>query len=188
MRAWFRVRAVLLAALALLPACGLGSVPLVGALSGECSLSGGGQGAGMSGREWAFAYDVLARTNAERQARGLAPVEWSAPAAEAAYLHSVDMASRGYFDHASPEGRTVANRLQDQGVLWLWVGENLSRGSGRCDPRGVMEAWLDSPTHRDTLLHPLWSHLGVGVHFGPGGPYWTQVFYRQVELDVPQAE
>jgi uncharacterized protein YkwD len=40
----------------------------------------------------------------------------------------------------------------------------------------VVEAWMNSPGHRANILNPDFKTLGVGVHFGPGGPWWTQDF------------
>jgi uncharacterized protein YkwD len=39
-----------------------------------------------------------------------------------------------------------------------------------------MEAWMNSPGHRANILNCEFTTLGVGVHFGPGGPWWTQDF------------
>ncbi|MYW44663.1 CAP domain-containing protein, partial [Streptomyces sp. SID161] len=36
--------------------------------------------------------------------------------------------------------------------------------------------WMNSPGHRANILNCGFKTLGVGVHFGPGGPWWTQDF------------
>jgi uncharacterized protein YkwD len=35
---------------------------------------------------------------------------------------------------------------------------------------------MNSPGHRANILNCEFTTLGVGVHFGSGGPWWTQDF------------
>ena len=44
------------------------------------------------------------------------------------------------------------------------------------DAQAVMDAWMNSPDHRRNILDCDYTTLGVGVHFGTGGPWWTQDF------------
>ena len=39
-----------------------------------------------------------------------------------------------------------------------------------------MDAWMNSPGHRANILNCSYQRLGVGVHEGTGGPWWTQDF------------
>lgn len=39
-----------------------------------------------------------------------------------------------------------------------------------------MTAWMNSPGHRANILNCQFTKLGVGVHTGSGGPWWTQDF------------
>jgi uncharacterized protein YkwD len=172
-------RLALVLLLPLVASCGAASdLPFVESLTG-CDLPTGPAEA-MSDEERALAYDVLNRTNAERAAASVPPLAWSEEASRAAWLHCRDMDWRHYFAHESPEGETVGHRLTAQGVRWLQAGENLSRGPGRCDAEQVVRAWMDSPTHREVLLSPLFTHLGVGVRGGGDGPWWAQAFYRPI--------
>jgi uncharacterized protein YkwD len=131
----------------------------------------------MSLGERGWAEEVLALTNRERESHGVAPLVWDDGAAEAAYEHSWDMHVRDYFDHVDPDGNGPAERLAEQEVLFLYAGENIARGQR--SPMEVVQAWMDSPGHRENLLSPVWTHVGIGVHTGPDrGPWWTQEFYR----------
>ncbi|MFE0739551.1 CAP domain-containing protein, partial [Streptomyces sp. NPDC058855] len=47
---------------------------------------------------------------------------------------------------------------------------------GQTDAAAVMEAWMNSPGHKANILNCDFKTLGVGVHFGSGGPWWTQDF------------
>lgn len=114
----------------------------------------------------ALELEVLTRTNQERVARGLGPLEWDNLAAQVARAHGLDMLRRGYFAHVNPEGDSAADRLHKAGAVEVEVGENLAFYENYPDPRIPAEAvrgWMNSPRHRDNLLKPDYTHLGVGL-------------------------
>ena len=120
---------------------------------------------------------VLVLVNQAREEHGLAPVEWHDGAAAVALEHSEDMEARSFFDHVNPEGQTPGDRLTEGGVVFTGWGENIA--AGYMTPEAVMDGWMNSPGHRDNILHPMWTHLGVGVTDPVyPGPYWTQNFIR----------
>jgi uncharacterized protein YkwD len=92
----------------------------------------------------------------------------------AARNHSLDMSTRGYFDHESPDGLDLADRVAKAGFDWTGIGENIARGQD--SPADVMSGWMDSPGHCANILDPRFELIGVG-HVGDG-LYWTQVFGR----------
>ncbi|MFF8915717.1 CAP domain-containing protein [Streptomyces sp. NPDC015032] len=116
---------------------------------------------------------VLALVNQERSKAGCSPVTASASLASLAQDFSDDMAARGFFDHTDPEGRTPWDRAAKAGVRGLG-GENIARG--QADAQAVMDSWMNSKGHRANILNCDYKTLGVGVHFGAGGPWWTQDF------------
>jgi uncharacterized protein YkwD len=89
----------------------------------------------------------------------------------AAEGHSADMVGAKFFDHTTPRGVTMVDRIlraryvrANQG--WL-LGENLEWGTGRlATPRGAIEAWMDSPGHRANLLKRGYRDMGVGIALG----------------------
>ncbi|MEU7074943.1 CAP domain-containing protein, partial [Streptomyces narbonensis] len=81
----------------------------------------------------------------------------------------------GFFDHTDPDGDTPWARAEQAGVTGL-AGENIARG--QADAAAVMESWMNSDGHRANILNCDFTTLGVGVHFGDGGPWWTQDFGR----------
>ncbi|MEU4153735.1 CAP domain-containing protein [Streptomyces sp. NPDC026659] len=116
---------------------------------------------------------VLALVNEERAKVGCTPVTADSSLAKLAEAFSDDMASRDFFDHTDPDGATPWDRASKAGITGLG-GENIARG--QVDPAAVMEAWMNSPGHRANILNCDFKTLGVGVHFGEGGPWWTQDF------------
>jgi uncharacterized protein YkwD len=85
--------------------------------------------------------------------------------------HSDDMVSRRYFEHTTPNGRTMVERIIGSGYVrasdgWL-LGENLEWGTGDlATPRGAVRAWLKSPPHRANLLKRGYRQVGIGVALG----------------------
>ncbi|WP_405939062.1 CAP domain-containing protein [Streptomyces sp. NBC_00726] len=116
---------------------------------------------------------ILALVNEERGKVGCSPVTASASLASLAQSFSDDMAARGFFDHTDPDGKTPWDRADAAGVSGLG-GENIARG--QADAQAVMDAWMNSDGHRANILNCDYKTLGVGVHYGAGGPWWTQDF------------
>lgn len=116
---------------------------------------------------------VLALVNQERSKVGCSPVTTSAPLTALAQNFSEDMAARGFFDHTDPDGSTPWDRAAKAGIQGLG-GENIARG--QADAKAVMAAWMNSDGHRANILNCDYKTLGVGMHAGSGGPWWTQDF------------
>ncbi|MFJ9682983.1 CAP domain-containing protein [Streptomyces sp. NPDC101194] len=116
---------------------------------------------------------VLALVNQERAKVGCSPVTTSSALTSLAQNFSDDMAARGFFDHTDPDGRTPWDRASKAGVQGLG-GENIARG--QADAQAVMDSWMNSDGHRANILNCDYKTLGVGVHHGAGGPWWTQDF------------
>lgn len=130
----------------------------------------------MTSQEMDLALDCLQKVNEERSRNGVGPVQWLDPASRAAYLFSFDMDRRQFFSHTDPDGRGPGARLTDQGIQWQAYGENI--GMGYADADEVMEGWMNSPGHRANILDPEFTHVGIGVRYAAGGPWWTQDFVR----------
>ncbi|WP_055693111.1 CAP domain-containing protein [Streptomyces prasinopilosus] len=116
---------------------------------------------------------VLELVNQERAKVGCSPVVANSSLTTLATAFSKDMAARGFFDHTDPDGDTPWDRAAAAGISELG-GENIARGQATA--ADVMEAWMNSPGHKANILNCDFKTLGVGVHFGSGGPWWTQNF------------
>ncbi|MGQ4384468.1 CAP domain-containing protein [Streptomyces sp. SAS_270] len=123
--------------------------------------------------ESAAEAEVLKLVNVERSKVGCSPVAANSALSDLASAFSEDMAARGFFDHTDPSGATPWDRAAKAGITSLG-GENIARG--QADAAAVMEAWMNSPGHRANILNCDFKTLGVGVHMGSGGPWWTQDF------------
>jgi uncharacterized protein YkwD len=116
---------------------------------------------------------VLALVNEARADAGCGALTADPALAAVARAHSADMRDRDYFSHTSPEGLSPFDRAEQAGVDYARA-ENIA--FGQSDAAAVMEAWLESPGHRENILDCELTRLGVGVAEGPGGPWWTQLF------------
>ncbi|ATW50811.1 CAP domain-containing protein [Streptomyces peucetius] len=116
---------------------------------------------------------VIDMVNSERVKVGCSPLKASGALSDLARAHSKDMAARGFFDHTNPDGETPWDRAEKAGVSGLG-GENIARG--QADAEAVMASWMNSEGHRANILNCDFTTLGVGVHMGEGGPWWTQNF------------
>ncbi|MFE0413775.1 CAP domain-containing protein [Streptomyces tendae] len=139
--------------------------------SGSGPGSGAGSGSGATGGAEA---QVLALVNEERAAAGCSPVTANDKLTRAADDYSDVMANSGVMSHTGPDGSTMASRVEAAGYQWSTLGENIARG--QADAASVMDSWMNSPGHRANILNCSFKELGVGVHFGDGGPWWTQDF------------
>jgi uncharacterized protein YkwD len=121
---------------------------------------------------------VLDQVNAERGKARVRPLLLEPRLTSAAQHHAQDMLARGYFAHASPEGKTVRERAQTAGYRWHAVGENIAEGQLSVDQ--VVRAWMESPEHRRNILDRDFIHMGLGLALGetPKGfrVVWVQTF------------
>jgi uncharacterized protein YkwD len=121
------------------------------------------------------AEDEVARlTNIARREQGCGPLRIDERLRKAARGHSGDMAAKGYFDHTSADGRSPWDRIKATGYNSSMLAENIARG--QATPDAVVKGWLNSPGHRANIMNCKLKAIGVGVHFGTGGPWWTQDF------------
>lgn len=128
-----------------------------------------------------LAEEVLRLTNIERAERGLAPLARHQALENAAVGHSQEMRALNYFSHRSPTAgkNTARQRVNQYGVNPRLVCENIFECSGydvELTARFAVEAFLQSPGHRQNLLNPSATHIGVGLVESNGTVSVTQVF------------
>ncbi len=103
---------------------------------------------------------MLELVNQERVASGLKPLASDPELTEVARRHSVDMFSRGYFAHDTPEGRDPFDRMRAANVRFVTAGENLALApTVQVAHRGLM----NSPGHRANILYPQFGRVGIGI-------------------------
>lgn len=121
---------------------------------------------------------MLQLVNKERRSRGLRPVAWDVVAATAGQFHAEEMVKFGYLSHWNLEGHGPDFRYVQQGGMDA-VSENVysldhSLG-GEPTTATEWEAYIDqaheslmgSQGHRDTVLRPSNTHVGIGMAYDP---------------------
>ena len=119
---------------------------------------------------------VLRLVNYQRQKRGKQPLSLDSRLTKAAQYHSDDMAKRRKMSHAGSDGSSVGVRVKRTGYRYRAVAENVARGQD--SSHEVVKDWMNSSGHRRNILSSKYTEIGIGIAYGPKGPYWTQVFAR----------
>ncbi|MDD5050457.1 MAG: CAP domain-containing protein [Candidatus Pacebacteria bacterium] len=107
---------------------------------------------------------VVNLTNENRVAEGDLPLRVNPLLEKSAGFKADDMAKKGYFAHTSPEGLTPWHWFDIAGYSYLYAGENLAVNFNDTDT--VMNAWMNSPTHRENILNTHFTEIGIATSHG----------------------
>jgi uncharacterized protein YkwD len=129
----------------------------------------------------ALENQVLALVNAERLSRGLTALTANVQLSFAAKFHGGQQAKHEVAAHVlgGVNAPTPSSRLDFAGYdAWTLYGENVAVGFTTAPE--VVTAWMNSQAHRDNILNPNFTEIGIGVVADKfGNLYWTQVFADQ---------
>ncbi|MBI3650118.1 MAG: CAP domain-containing protein [Acidobacteria bacterium] len=123
----------------------------------------------------------LEQINHQREARGIATLEFSSELLPLARYYSWRMAEEKFFSHTDPEGRTVKERVSESGIKWRILGENLAYSNGYINPVAAsLHGWMDSPGHRKNILDASFNQTAIGVWISDNGTvYFTEIFMKR---------
>ena len=124
---------------------------------------------------------LLNLVNEAREEAGLNKLWYSARVHEVATLRSYELSS--YYSHTREDGRGFHTAFKDKGIQYELVGENIAYGRNMFKtPQEVFEAWMNSESHRDNILHPDFECVGFGLATLEIGKdtyyYWSQEFAK----------
>ncbi|MDO4965332.1 MAG: CAP domain-containing protein [Lachnospiraceae bacterium] len=106
--------------------------------------------------------------NSQRTSNGLDALVWDDRLESTAAVRAKEI-SRS-FSHTRPDGRawyTVNSAIMG--------GENLAYGY--YDASSALNAWMDSPTHRENILWPDFTSIAISIYVADDGTYyWAQEF------------
>ena len=132
-------------------------------------------------------YELI---NTERTRLKLRPLRLDNRLTDVARFHSRDMASRGFFDHITPEGKTPTDRghaahYTCKKVLGEFVAEGLAENifqnnlysrvimkgkdvtfdwnSGEKIAQTTVGGWMASAGHRENILTKRYQRTGIGI-------------------------
>jgi uncharacterized protein YkwD len=126
--------------------------------------------------------DLLGRLNAEREARGLAPLTWDADLAHMAGDWSAHMAASGDFSH-----RDLGSASSLPGISkFSALGENIAWVEGYSNEAYQLHiGWMRSDGHRANMLQPGFDSVGIGVACSDGRAWATTNFGRLDDSQAP---
>lgn len=114
--------------------------------------------------------------NADRKANGLPALPLDAELSRIARIKSQDMRNNGYFAHESPTYGNVRDMLRTFGYAFTAAGENIAH---HATVAKAQAAFMSSTGHRQNILSPTWTKVGIGIALDPQGyPYLTQIFAK----------
>jgi len=125
--------------------------------------------------------ELIDRTNAARKRAWLnpfspnpRPVVANPVLMAAARAHAANMAKQEKAEHMLDE-KGPTDRAKDAGYAYAYLGENVAWNQDT--PKEVMEDWMNSPPHRENILKPEFTEIGVAAAKSQKGePYWVQLF------------
>jgi len=104
---------------------------------------------------------VLTLTNEERAKLGLPPLQINEKLNQAAVAKAQHMFSQQYWAHVAPDGTQPWSFIKNAGYVYKYAGENLARDF---DSTGeMMKAWMNSPTHKENIINPNFTQIGLAV-------------------------
>ncbi len=125
--------------------------------------------------------------NASRREAGLPSLQVDPRLVQAAREHSQKMSDQNKLAHVLTGEESVSNRIAATGLRFNRSGENVAYNT---DFNGIHQEWMDSPPHRENILDPRFTLVGIGVVKGDDGVYWaTQDFaHGETQRTDDQAE
>jgi len=116
----------------------------------------------------AEALEAFNQVNEIRAEAGLDRLVWDQNLETVASVRAEECNTK--FSHTRPDGRewyTVNSKIQG--------GENLAYGFDTADD--VVEAWMDSPTHKDNILYDEFTGGSISIYQNDNGTYyWANEF------------
>ena len=124
-----------------------------------------------------FAEEILKLVNEERAKEHLKPLKLADDLCQWADIRAKECVE--LFSHTRPDGTDGVDIINSK--KYKIRGENLSFGS--TSPEQVMYQWMHSPSHRDNIMFPDYTELGVGYYYDEDfmhsrKHYWVQLFGR----------
>lgn len=117
---------------------------------------------------------ILELMNQKRTEAGLKPLTMDNTLLSVARYKSNHMIQNGYFSHTNPDGTKWTNWLQTIGYKYTATAENIAYNS--YDPVELFNQWWNSAGHRENMMNPSYTKVGIGVLYGNGKYMGTQTF------------
>ncbi len=126
----------------------------------------------------AWADELIDLINAERSARGLAPLALNAALEAQAGEFTCELIDYAFFSHCNPStGVTLGQRASTAGYDYLLIGESIARGYAT--PAEVFEHWLTGSSDYENILEPRFVDIGIAVRTHGGYQVYCVAVFGQ---------
>lgn len=115
-----------------------------------------------------YVGQIQSLINAERLKNGLPALGLSTPLSAAAQGHSIDMACNSLLSHSGSNGSTVSSRIAAAGYSASYSEEIIYAGG---DAQTAFAWWMNDATHRNAILNPKSTEMGIGYAYADGSAY-----------------
>lgn len=156
-----------------------GTSPQATVSVGTQSSSGSSSGNCNYTQNAAYVNQIASMINQERTNAGLGTLTINSILSNAAQAHAADMACSGRISHTGSDGSSAYARILASGYSPSYSEEIIYGGGG---PQAAMTWWMNDQIHRDAILNPKSTEMGVGYAYLASGSYGD---YFVVELGSP---
>lgn len=103
---------------------------------------------------------LFSLTNEERVKANLPPLKENSELSQAAEK-AAHMFQKDYWSHFAPDGTSPWDFIKQSGYQYEFAGENLAKNF--LFSKNVVDAWMNSPTHRENIVRKEYSEVGYAV-------------------------
>lgn len=129
---------------------------------------------------------LLQAANQERARRGIPELVWDQQLYVAARAHASQMANLGAISHQFQGEPDLSQRISSAGARFAVIAENVAMASTAVS---VHDGWMNSPHHRENILDPRLTSVGIAVVARGRELYAVQDFSRSVaDVSLEQQE
>jgi uncharacterized protein YkwD len=127
--------------------------------------------------------EMLRLINQDRAQHGLVAYRSYGVLNEIANARSYNMATRHYFGHVQPDGRTAFDMIDASGITWYAAAEDIAWNNYGDNLGSAVMAnnqWMGSSAHRAAILSTSYNYVGIGlqVDSSNGHRMWTAIFVK----------
>jgi uncharacterized protein YkwD len=127
--------------------------------------------------------EMIRLINEDRAEHGLVPYRSYGVLNKIAGARSYNMATKHYFGHRQPDGRTAFDMIDASGITWYAAAEDIAWNNyGDVMGSALMadNSWMGSSAHRAAILSTSYNYVGVGlaIDYSNGHRMWTALFLK----------
>lgn len=106
--------------------------------------------------------EIISLINEKRIKHNLSPLSINPNLQIAAQNKSDYLINNNYFAHNTPDGKQFSSWIKDSGYKYSLIGENLATNFS--SSKNIFNAWMKSQSHRDNILDPNFTEIGLGLN------------------------